>query len=68
MELVDAAQLLGIQMDDLQVGGNSNFQNFIDINTTRLQKRKALTYFFTKGWGDKGAAHSPDAEKEEAGS
>ena len=30
MELVDAAELLGIQMDDLQVGGNTNFQNFID--------------------------------------
>ena len=68
MELVDVAELLGIQMDDLQVGGNSNFQNFIDINITRLQKRKALAYFFPKGWGYKGAAHSPDAEEEEAGS
>ena len=45
MELVDVAELLGIQMDDLQVGGSSNLQNFIDINITREQKRKALTSF-----------------------
>ena len=48
MELVDVAELLGIQMDDLQVGGNSNFENFFDINITREQERKAFTSFLLR--------------------